>query len=501
MVSASPRRTANKVWIGRALALAVIVALAIYLLSVGLDKADKVASAIGLLVAVGALVTPHLLPPTTAPARTAPDVATGPPGSVAITHSPGVQVNQSGGNTQNNNWSLINFALNPWVVTFAVVAVVAVVASVLYLKPWAATADVRLVDYSVAPPATVEGTSFEVGSMGDGPMKRSDHGPAEVPATPVDITVKNNGGASAVVVEAVVKVMFAEHLEDCAQTGGPLQVEANYHVSIPEDPPARPFTVAHSMRFEVEPHRSERFTLTIGPHEQGVESWDARVYVAEIALKLDYTDDLLKVGRAALVTQSGDGYDNLNSGLGTDGPCLKANADIMARLGRLDARRSEEATTLIKRWAHLTAPDGSVHKPTCQPDQPFDPDAQIYGYCVTYTRSFLVANVSLNSSGQTGERDLLLRMIGSDGKVRRGVRCRVTERGATLQVSLKPVETKATAVEPCSDKTQAGVVLYAYPDPELDEAELFVSVEVIPAGAGTLPDADAAASTLVKRSG
>lgn len=495
-----PHRTARKVWVGRAVALIVIAALAAYLLSVGLDKADKVASAVGLLIAVSALVTPYLLPPAAAPAQPPTSAATAPPGPVTVTHSYGIQVNQSGGNVQNNSWSLISFVLNPWVATFAVVALAAVVALVLYLRPWAAVADVRLVGYSVAPPATVGGTSFEVGSMGGGPMKRTDQGPAEVPATPVDITLKNNGSASAVVVEAVVEVVFAEYLEDCAQTGGPLQVEANYDVPLPLQPPARPFSVRHSMRFEVEPHRSERFTLTIGPQEQGVESWDARVYVADISLKLDYTDEELKVGRAGWVTQSGDGYDNLNASLGTYEPCLKANADIMTRFGRLDAQRSEEAATLTKRWAHLTAPDGSVYTPTCQPYQPYDPSVEVSGYCVIYTRKFLAARVSLNSSEQAGERDLLLRMIGSDGEVRRSVRCRVTDRATPLQVSLVPADTKPAAVAPCSDQGQASVMLYAYPDPEIDEAESFVSVEVVPVGTQTLPSADGAPSTLVKRS-
>ena len=48
------RRTARKVWIGRAVALIAIAVLAVYLLLVGLDKADKVASAISVLVAVAA---------------------------------------------------------------------------------------------------------------------------------------------------------------------------------------------------------------------------------------------------------------------------------------------------------------------------------------------------------------------------------------------------------------------------------------------------------------
>jgi hypothetical protein len=41
----------------------VVAGLAAYLSSVGLDKADKLASVLSLLVAVGALVVPYVLPP------------------------------------------------------------------------------------------------------------------------------------------------------------------------------------------------------------------------------------------------------------------------------------------------------------------------------------------------------------------------------------------------------------------------------------------------------
>ncbi|QKW17628.1 hypothetical protein [Verrucosispora sp. NA02020] len=42
----------------------IVVALVVYLASVGLDKADKVASSIGAVVALLALGAPYLLPPS-----------------------------------------------------------------------------------------------------------------------------------------------------------------------------------------------------------------------------------------------------------------------------------------------------------------------------------------------------------------------------------------------------------------------------------------------------
>lgn len=55
-------RRSGWIWGGRIAAVVVLVGLAAYLFSVGLDKADKLASVLALLVAVVALVTPYLLP-------------------------------------------------------------------------------------------------------------------------------------------------------------------------------------------------------------------------------------------------------------------------------------------------------------------------------------------------------------------------------------------------------------------------------------------------------
>jgi hypothetical protein len=61
------------IWGGRIIAVVAVVGLAIYLLAVGLDKADKLAGALSLLVAVAALVAPYLLP-TGQPSSAAPPV-------------------------------------------------------------------------------------------------------------------------------------------------------------------------------------------------------------------------------------------------------------------------------------------------------------------------------------------------------------------------------------------------------------------------------------------
>jgi hypothetical protein len=56
------RRRSGWIWGGRVAALVVVAGLVAYLSSVGLDKADKLASVLSLLVALVALVAPYLLP-------------------------------------------------------------------------------------------------------------------------------------------------------------------------------------------------------------------------------------------------------------------------------------------------------------------------------------------------------------------------------------------------------------------------------------------------------
>jgi hypothetical protein len=80
-------RRSGWIWGGRIIAVVAVVGLAIYLLAVGLDKADKLAGALSLVVAVAALVAPYLLP-SGQPSSAAPPgqaAASGPRQSVTDT--------------------------------------------------------------------------------------------------------------------------------------------------------------------------------------------------------------------------------------------------------------------------------------------------------------------------------------------------------------------------------------------------------------------------------
>lgn len=99
------RRSAVRV--GRIVAGVVVAGLVAYLAAVGLDKADKVGSALGLVVAVLGLVAPYLLPPFRQ--RSTEPVPPVEGGSVAsdginVRGGQGVQINLGGTNTQTNTF-------------------------------------------------------------------------------------------------------------------------------------------------------------------------------------------------------------------------------------------------------------------------------------------------------------------------------------------------------------------------------------------------------------
>ena len=57
-------RRSGWIWGGRIVFMLLVAGLGAYLASAGLDKADKLASALGLLVALAALLAPYLLSPS-----------------------------------------------------------------------------------------------------------------------------------------------------------------------------------------------------------------------------------------------------------------------------------------------------------------------------------------------------------------------------------------------------------------------------------------------------
>ena len=69
----APQRTRAWVWAGRVTAIVILAGLTGYLVHVGLDTADKLASSIGVVIALAALFAPYLLPAPGGPPMPDPD--------------------------------------------------------------------------------------------------------------------------------------------------------------------------------------------------------------------------------------------------------------------------------------------------------------------------------------------------------------------------------------------------------------------------------------------
>ena len=68
-----PHRSQQWVWAGRVVFGVLVAGVVVYLVVVGLDKADKTASSIGAVVALVALAVPYLLPPRQSGGVSMPD--------------------------------------------------------------------------------------------------------------------------------------------------------------------------------------------------------------------------------------------------------------------------------------------------------------------------------------------------------------------------------------------------------------------------------------------
>ncbi|MEO3807748.1 hypothetical protein ABGB17_01955 [Sphaerisporangium sp. B11E5] len=80
----------------------------------------------------------------------------------------------------------------------------------------------------------------------------------------VDISLRNRGSGEAFVTSATILVQRAERLQGCSAIGGPLRVQADYTVAVPEDMDI-PGTLTRETEFLVPSGGHGRFTLTVGP--------------------------------------------------------------------------------------------------------------------------------------------------------------------------------------------------------------------------------------------
>jgi hypothetical protein len=171
--------------------------------------------------------------------------------------------------------------------------------------------------------------------------------PTSIDVTPVDITLKNNGDAPAVIVSAEVEFLYIEMLPNCTGAG-PGFVSGNYNIKFPlfAKLPARPFTLKRDMRFIVEAGKVDRFTLTLGPENQSIVS--TLLVGAHINLVFD-DSSRMDLGNVSFLTTAGSGAERFKLGPRVDDTgrkCQQRNAQILDKLYQIPATRSAEIEQL-----------------------------------------------------------------------------------------------------------------------------------------------------------
>ncbi|GAA1518880.1 hypothetical protein GCM10009677_60340 [Sphaerisporangium rubeum] len=153
----------------------------------------------------------------------------------------------------------------------------------------------------------------------------------------VDISLRNRGSGEAYVTSATVLVQRVNRLQGCSQLGGPLTVEADYDVAVPEDMQI-PGTLTRETRFLVESGRHGRFTLTVGP--EGTTDVDSP-WLAVVGVTLHEAEgrDLALPTIALVVPGGGRGMtlDGLRWRLPrtSDIRCMRGNASVVAEVTAL----------------------------------------------------------------------------------------------------------------------------------------------------------------------
>jgi hypothetical protein len=169
----------------------------------------------------------------------------------------------------------------------------------------------------------------------------------------VDVTVRNSGDAESLITRADLTFRLATRLARCVEVGGEVAVAADYDVKVPApwgDPLkpyslAVPFTVTREMRFQVEPHAHDRFTLTVGPKRIPELSmpW---IYDIDISLRHD-DGAVLRVGAVVMLSAGGqDGITDPDEGTplvprdAAELRCQRANFELVDKAVRRPGEKS-----------------------------------------------------------------------------------------------------------------------------------------------------------------
>ncbi|MFC9437468.1 hypothetical protein [Nocardia sp. NPDC057030] len=314
--------------------------------------------------------------------------------------SQGVQVGND-----NLQFNLFKGAHRALLIAATAVVLVAVFVSTYLLWPADPQPKLELAKLAVDDPADISADRHIAGEQPDMVDAKQ-----KVKASAVDITLKNNGNAPAVILGAKVDILYAEQMQNCPHSGGEVSVSANYDLRLPTPLPPRPFGIEREMRFEVKGGSTDRMTLTIGPDRQTLSSSIPYLFAAHIRLVQD-TGAVLDVGAVALAAMPGQASSNLNGSDVQEPQCIANNAQIVRTLFETQAVPAPELIELRRRYDELTTPDSGPATRVCTRESA----PGLESVCATYTRQAIVTEIKLTDPPTPGLTKLAVLVSPSKG--------------------------------------------------------------------------------------
>jgi hypothetical protein len=132
----------------------------------------------------------------------------------------------------------------------------------------------------------------------------------------IDVTLRNNGNAPALIVNAVFSFTQAIELNSCPPQGGALVTSADYDVKVPMHKPVsvnNPLVLHRDMRFTVNANSIDRFRISVGPEQYADTDWPW-IYEFNLSLVED-NGKKLNLGLMSILgfsQSTGFGWDPLN---------------------------------------------------------------------------------------------------------------------------------------------------------------------------------------------
>ena len=234
----------------------------------------------------------------------------------------------------------------------AIVGVIGIVVSIIQLTDGSDSgytpAELEVPILTVGMPEEIKGTVTYPDNTGQS---------IDLTASPVDITLKNNGDKPSLITEANAEVLFFSQLQDCRagvdSGAGQGYLSAAYSIKLPTAENTSAVELGRSstsMRFEVKPGTVDRMQLTLGPKRQAYQATYPLVIAARITLIHDESETL-DVGTVAVATTGEDVQTQIEDADKPD--CAAANLEILDKLYEIQSYRAPDLDRMRKRFQQL----------------------------------------------------------------------------------------------------------------------------------------------------